>query len=211
MVGKKYGGLTAEERRDQRRQRLEEAVAAVVRRDGLSAVTVRSVISEAGLNERYLYESFANVDALLAVAFTNMRETISDVIVRAVEAAPQTPRDAIKATIAAFVDLVTEDDLVREMTFTDAPDHSSFSALRRQGRDDFQALILRFGEHHYGAARTDQQRRRVEHVMAMFIGGFFEIVERWLDGRLALSRDEVVEYTVDLVFAGSRHMVELGD
>src|SRR5687767_10986901 len=114
MVGKKYGGLTAEERRDQRRKRLEEAAVAVVRRDGLPAVTVRSVISEAGLNERYLYESFANVDALLAVTFTNMRSMITDSVIAAVEAAPQTPRDAIRATIACFVDLATRDALVRQ-------------------------------------------------------------------------------------------------
>ena len=206
MVGKKYGGLTAEERREQRRRRLEEAAVAVVRRDGLSAVTVRSVITEAGLNERYLYESFTGIDALLAVTFANMREMITDSVVAAVEAAPHTPRDAIRATIATFVDLVSHDELIRQMVFTDAPDHPGFTALRRQGRDEFQLLIRHYGELHYGPAQDEIQQRRVAHVMAMFIGGFFEIVERWLDGRLELSEDEVVEFSVDLVFAGAEFL-----
>ncbi len=207
MAGKRYGGLTAEERRDQRRLRLEEAAVAVVRRGGLSAVTVRSVITEAGLNERYLYESFANVDALLAVTFGNMRTMILESVAAAVESAPHTPRDAIRATIGTFVDLVNRDELVRQLVFTDAPDHPGFTALRRQGRDEFQTMIRSYGELHYGEARDGAQKRRVDHVMAMFIGGFFEIVERWLDGRLDLTQEEVVEFTVDLVFAGAESMV----
>lgn len=206
MAGKRYGGLTAEERREQRRLRLEEAADAVVRRHGLAAVTVRSVITEAGLNERYLYESFSGIDDLLAATFARMRGRITDAVVAAVEAASHTPREAIRATIACFVDLVGRDELIRQMVFTDAPDHPGFSALRRQGRDEFQSLILRYGELHYGVAREATQQRRVEHIMAMFIGGFFEIVERWLDGRLALTEDQIVDFTVDLVFAGSEHL-----
>jgi AcrR family transcriptional regulator len=207
VAGKRYGGLTAEERREQRRLRLEEAADSVVRRHGLAAVTVRSVITEAGLNERYLYESFSGIDELLAATFANLRTRLSDAVVTAVEAAPHTPRDAIRATMACLVDLVSRDELVRQMVFEDAPDHPNFSALRRQGRDDFQSLIRRYGELHYGVAREPLQQRRVDHVMAMFTGGFFEIVERWLDGRLSLSQEEIVDFTVDLVFAGSEHLV----
>jgi AcrR family transcriptional regulator len=66
---RKWGGLEDEERRLVRRQRLLEAAVELYGRDGYRSTTVRSICRQAGLTERYFYESFSNSEALLLAAY----------------------------------------------------------------------------------------------------------------------------------------------
>jgi AcrR family transcriptional regulator len=61
-----WRGVSATERTAERRERLIEAALEVFATRGYSASTVRDVCREAGLTERYFYESFRNREALLA-------------------------------------------------------------------------------------------------------------------------------------------------
>ena len=64
-----YTGHTVAARRDERRQRLIEAATRLYARLGYRNAGVRAVCQDAGLTERYFYESFANGEALLLAAF----------------------------------------------------------------------------------------------------------------------------------------------
>lgn len=64
-----YRGTDAEARRADRRTRLIEAAIRRYGADGFARTGVQAVCREAGLTERYFYESFANSAALLAAAF----------------------------------------------------------------------------------------------------------------------------------------------
>ena len=67
--GRAYGGVTPGERVAVRRARLIEAGRALFGRQGLRATTVRGVCAEAGLTDRYFYESFDGLEALLAAVY----------------------------------------------------------------------------------------------------------------------------------------------
>jgi AcrR family transcriptional regulator len=61
-----YRGVSAEDRRTERRARVKSACLDVVGEQGVTEVTVEAVSARAGLTKRYFYESFTDLDALLA-------------------------------------------------------------------------------------------------------------------------------------------------
>lgn len=65
----RYDGQTIDERRQERRGLLIQAATRLYGRRGYRHTGVRAVCQEAGLTERYFYESFANSEALLEAAF----------------------------------------------------------------------------------------------------------------------------------------------
>ena len=62
-AGRRYGGLTAEERRAERRARLVRAATEIWVAEGWAAVSMRAVCARAGLTDRYFYEEFGNREA----------------------------------------------------------------------------------------------------------------------------------------------------
>ncbi len=71
-AGRAYGGVAPIERVAARRARLVEAGLALFGRQGLRATTVRGVCAEAGLTDRYFYESFDSLEALLAAVYQTL-------------------------------------------------------------------------------------------------------------------------------------------
>ena len=68
-AGRAYGGVSLDERISERRARLVEAGIELFGTKGLRATTVRSVCAAAGLTDRYFYESFATLEALLQAVY----------------------------------------------------------------------------------------------------------------------------------------------
>ncbi len=63
--GRIYGGLTAEQRSQDRRDRLLEAARALIADGGVAPLTVDLVCQRATLSKRYFYTEFATKDDLL--------------------------------------------------------------------------------------------------------------------------------------------------
>ena len=72
----RYRGASIEERRATRRSALIEAAIAAEGDRGYRNATVKAVCDEAGVTERYFYESFSNSEALLVASF----ETVTDIL-----------------------------------------------------------------------------------------------------------------------------------
>ena len=83
-----YAGLSADERRLARRERLIEGAIRAYGELGYRNTTVKAVCEAAGLTERYFYESFANSEALLVAAF----ETVSRRVFACLEEVPKENR-----------------------------------------------------------------------------------------------------------------------
>lgn len=74
-----YDGKTAAERVAERRERLIDAGVELFGERGYAATSIRSVLQQAGLRDRYFGESFAGLDALLAAVYSRLiDEEISD-------------------------------------------------------------------------------------------------------------------------------------
>lgn len=64
-----YRGVSSEQRRAERREKLIAAAIAVYGERGYRQATVKAVCDAAGLTERYFYESFDNSEELLVTSF----------------------------------------------------------------------------------------------------------------------------------------------
>lgn len=82
--GRTYKGVSNDERRAERRARLVEAAVKVYGAVGYHGATVRAICAEAGLTERYFYESFEKGEALLAAAYLSVIERLSGEVMSAI-------------------------------------------------------------------------------------------------------------------------------
>lgn len=94
-----YGGLSAEERRTERRARLIEAAIKVYGEVGYRNATVKTVCAAAELTQRYFYESFANSEVLLIAAYIDVTERLHAEMMAAGDAARGAARTASVLTL----------------------------------------------------------------------------------------------------------------
>jgi AcrR family transcriptional regulator len=104
-----YGGITAEERRAQRRAALIDAGLNLFAESGASGVTMRAVCARARLNDRYFYEHFTDSDALLEVAAQDITAQGLQTIVAATVEAGSDVRAQVHAAADAALDFMIDD------------------------------------------------------------------------------------------------------
>lgn len=96
-----WGGLSASERRSERRRRIIEAAISLYGEKGYRNTGVRAICQKAGLTERYFYEGFANSEALLAAAFDQVMRALLERIRAAAD--PALPDEArARAMLRAY-------------------------------------------------------------------------------------------------------------
>lgn len=106
--GRAYGGRSLDERRRKRHGQFIEAGIRVFGREGFRAATVKSLCREAGLTERYFYESFANSEALFAAVYRTLVGRLQNDVVQAIDAAPLDPEATARAGLRVFFETMYE-------------------------------------------------------------------------------------------------------
>lgn len=185
-----YRGVPAEERVAERRTRLMEATL-VVWADPTTTTTMTRICAEAGLSERYFYESFRNLDEALTAVLDAIAVEIEERSVAASEAAGDDPAARVRASVRAFVELLVADPRKGRVAIIET---GSMPALRHRRTE-----LL----HHFARLSAEEARvlwdapRRSAHddeiAGALFIGGMAELIARWLSGSLEATPDEIVD------------------
>ena len=189
--GGRYGGVSAEDRRSERRTRLLDAAFELLGTDGWRGTTVRAVCEAAKLNPRYFYESFEDLDALLVAVFDRITLEATAEILAAFDAAPVDAGAKSKATIGAFVMHVTDDPRRARVLFAEALGNEALARRRLDAMHAMWALLARYARAFYG--RPDDADPIGDVAAALLAGGLAELVIAWLDGRIAVSREQLVE------------------
>lgn len=100
--GRAYRGVSIEARRAGRRQKILQAGIAVIGSQGFHATTVKAVCTEAGLTERYFYESFSNSEALLCEAYAHIIRTLRERIAASLQAGQGQPDTLMAAALTSY-------------------------------------------------------------------------------------------------------------
>lgn len=207
MPGGVYGGLAAEERREVRRQQLLDAALELLGTDGWQAATVRAICARARLTPRYFYESFPDREALLLAVFDQVAAEAAGVILAAVGAAPADARAKARAAIGAFVELIGEDRRKARVLFIEAMGSEVLTRRRFETLRLFAGLVAGQGREFYGLAAGHEDL--VQMSSLMLVGGLAETLLAWLDGTLAVSREQLVADAADLFVATGEAAVAL--
>ena len=181
----RWSGVPLEDRQVLRRDELIAAGVQLLGGVGGPAVTVRAVCRETGLTERYFYESFTERDEFV-------RAVYDDVCARAMSAlmSATTPREAVERFVALMVD-----DPVRGRVLLLAP--AVEPVLVRSGAewmpsfiDLLQRKLTQIG---------DPVRQKM--IATSLIGGLTALFTAYLDGRLAASREQFIDYCVEMLLS----------
>jgi AcrR family transcriptional regulator len=188
-----YRGVSAADRTAERRARLLEAGLAVWA-DPAQRTTMTAVCAEARLTERYFYESFSGLDALLEAVMDEIAEEIEETSRRAAANAGADPASRVRASIDAFVQLLLDDPRKGRVTLIESV---AVPALRHRRTALLRHFALQSAtEAHQllglpGPASPDDETSGV-----LFIGGMAELITAWLDGTLSATPDEIVDAAV---------------
>jgi AcrR family transcriptional regulator len=197
-TARSYGGRSAQERAADRRARLLEAAITVLAAQGERA-TMTAICNEAGLTERYFYESFANRDAALVAALEHVSDEISTDAIRVLQETQGNPAERVLAMTRSFADwAVAHPDRARVAVV-----HATTIGALRTRRDElvrsFAELAASEAAGLFGDDAWPPERAWVQGVV--FIGGLSELVAMWLGGHADLDSDKLAHVVADLYVA----------
>ncbi|MHB8691410.1 MAG: TetR/AcrR family transcriptional regulator [Solirubrobacteraceae bacterium] len=104
-----YRGVSAPQRRAERRERLIEAALDLIGENGVDALTMTAVCGRSRLTERYFYESFAGRDALLAAVFDSCLRSVNDAMYEALAASRADLLERCRAAAGAMAGVLLDD------------------------------------------------------------------------------------------------------
>jgi AcrR family transcriptional regulator len=192
-----YGGVSLGERQATRRNRLIDASLHLLDTAGTNALTVRRVCKQAGLNHRYFYESFDNLDALLDAMIDRVEQDIIGRVNALLAQPPESPKMLVCAAIEIMVDAFTDDPRLLRIL------HAGGNAALGRRRE---ALLLR------SAARIQpflliaadaRGDTHVDHHMAstaayLLLGGWTDALWAWTHGEISIGRAELIGHLTAL-------------
>ncbi|MCW2515735.1 MAG: TetR family transcriptional regulator [Mycobacterium sp.] len=191
----RWAGVPLNDRRAERRGRLVAAAFALFGEGGESAVSVRSVCRECGLNTRYFYESFGSVDELLGAVFDDVAGQLRATVETAMTDAGPSLRARIRAGVSAVLSFTSEDPRRGRLLVTDARTNPVLLARRAAT----QALMLETAIAEDGRLHPEGDPVQARVGAAMYTGAVAELSQQWLAGTLGTDLDAVVDHALKLL------------
>jgi AcrR family transcriptional regulator len=181
----RWSGVPLQDRQTLRRDELIVAGVNVLGGEAGSALTVRAVCRAAGLTERYFYESFGDRDDFVRAVYDHVCGTAMTALTSST-----TPRDAVERFVALMVD-----DPVRGRVLLIAPEREP--VLTKSGAEwmpNFIELLQ-----HKLTRITDPAVQAM--VATGLVGALTALFTAYLNGRLATTREQFIDYCVDMLLS----------
>ena len=178
-----YRGISAADRRSARRRQLLDAGLEIVGTRGVERATMTAICVQAGLTERYFYESFSARDELLLAVVDEIAEQVRDVVLAALHDTEGDAAARVRAAIAAFAALLTDDPRKGRAALIES---STLPPLRQQRHElvgGFAALVTTQAQTLFGDAALPAPQDEISALL--LVGGLGELLTAWLQARPA--------------------------
>jgi AcrR family transcriptional regulator len=191
-----YGGVSADDRIAARRAKLLDAGLELFGTRGYAATGVKDICREAGLTDRYFYESFNGSADLFLAVFDRLTEELFALVVEAVAEAGDDTERQLRLPIDAFVSALAADSRKQRVLFSEAaaagPDAAAHmrTTLRR-----FASLVAATARRHVPAETPEED---VQLIALSLVGLLERVITEREDGALDIPPDRVVDRTVAL-------------
>jgi AcrR family transcriptional regulator len=200
-VVRPYRGVSAEDRRAERRARLIDAALDVLGARGIANMTMTAVCTGAGLTERYFYESFRDRQDLLVAVFDACVHELDEAILAARASAGPALVDRMRASTGALVETLT-DDPRKARLYAESVGERALSS-RRAAAVRAYAALLADAMRELGGLHEERHRVPLELATLVLVGGIAEAILSWLDGTLVMSRAALIEECARLCVAAA--------
>jgi AcrR family transcriptional regulator len=199
---RKYGGVSAQERMADRRERLLEAGLEEFGTRGFRQTGVKDICRAAGLTDRYFYESFSDGAELFSAVFDRATQHLFELVARALADAPPNPAAQSRAVIDTYVRALADDPRLARVVFVEAPsagpevEHHMRETLRQFAR------LAEAGARPYLPAGMPDGALRFGAIS--LVGAIERLMIEWQDGELGLSVEQIIDYLVEMLLLFGR-------
>jgi AcrR family transcriptional regulator len=184
--GRTYGGLSAEQRSQDRRDRLLDAARALIADVGVALLTVDLVCQRATLSKRYFYTEFASKDELLDACAEDLFGRLVAQMDEVLTTAPLP--DRVEGTLRAVVHTLASDPADARL-YMECP---GFPRLRERQ----QRAVREFTERMATDAIpfTGRPKPSVDRILATraLVAGTTALIIAWLHGDIDTDEDRLV-------------------
>jgi AcrR family transcriptional regulator len=196
-AGRVYGGVTGEQRIAERRRKLIEAGMNLFGSAGSASVRVKDIVVEAGLTERYFYESFSDLGALFDAVLELANETVENAVNAAVVKAPDDDVTRVSIALRTSVETLANDPRMIRIIFIEGLGHGGRASFRRH------ELAIRAAKNFFRWSGTDVgdfDSSPVDARMKAFAisGAASELLISWAEGLLDITANELADFLVGL-------------
>jgi|SRR5580704_15876948 AcrR family transcriptional regulator len=182
-----FRGVSAADRRTDRRSRLIGSAFQIAGTEGAAALGVGRVCQAAGLTKRYFYESFGSIAELQSAVVDHAIAVMSE---RVDPFRPSGPGSSPKAWLDAFVGALVDDERLARVLLTETHG-GALSPFRHQIIDVAVAGMA-------PSASDPHLDLRARLVAYAQIGTLSELCLAWHQGRLQMQRATLVDVLADL-------------
>ena len=195
----RWRGVAPEDRRTERRALLMDAAFDLLGTEGWSGTSVRAVCQRAKLNPRYFYESFEDLDALVVAVYDRVIGQLTEVVLDAIDGAPEVPAEQLHAIVAATVAYVDDDRRRARILYVEALGNEALNRRRIDTGHEVVSFVQAFGRERHGTPSGGEHLAAV--AASILVGGFSELLVAWIEGRLDISRTQLVDAATTLFLA----------
>lgn len=199
-VVRPWRGVSAEDRRAERRSKLLEACLDLIGEGGVAAVTAEAVAARAELSKRYFYESFSDRDALLVAASDGVFAAVEEALQEQLSGLSDEPEGRIRGTVSTLVKALTRDARGARL-YMESAQHPALEGRRLAAYEQFARLL----DDSLLGGRA-QQGPHGHAVSLLLVAGTTEVLSRWLAGDLDLDEDAVVRTISEVGIAAVRSL-----
>jgi AcrR family transcriptional regulator len=190
-----YGGVSATERVAVRRERLLDAALELYGTRGFAATGVKDVCRQAGLTDRYFYESFRDSSELFTAVFDRATRDLLVLVADKVSEVPPEPEAQVRAAIESFVRALADDSRKARVIFVEsAAVGAEVDRRMRASLRQFAALVAATARPHL----PEMPPRTLEMGALALVGAIDRVIIEWQDGHLDATIDEVIDHLVQL-------------
>jgi AcrR family transcriptional regulator len=186
-----YDGKTAAERVSERRARLIDAGFELFGEHGYAGTSIRAVLRQAGLRDRYFGESFADLDALLAAVYERLIDEELTACRAAIDAAsgPSTKARAMIDTLTRSLEGNPGRARIKLREVVSGGPES-----REQRKSGLRKLSQLVADLLPEADAVDDRERLFLGLGVVAAADAYALA--WLDGELDVSRQDVVDHVM---------------
>lgn len=204
--GRQYAGVSLKVRTRQRKEQFLQAGLNLFGTTGFRKCTVRSLCKEANLTDRYFYQSYGSLEALLTSVYercmTDLGTSLVEVI--SMEYKKSGAEKAIMAGLEAYFSFL-EDSRVARVCMVELEGISpEVNALYYTYIDGFARLLKHFANHAYPQWKANDEE---QHIFAIsLIGAMRQVATNWLENSYSTDRKVLVSTTGKLFIAMMREI-----
>ncbi len=187
-----YAGQTADARRKHRRSRLIEAAVAAMAENGWRAITVDKLCAGAGLNKRYFYENFTDLDDVATAAVDDIATQVRDATLAAVAfVLTESLETQAHAAVNAVVRTLTADPRRARVLLGSVASSPAVQQHRDSVLAGLTAVLVGHARTVHSVELESDPLARV--APAFIIGGTADAILAFVDGSTDVSIEDLID------------------